>query len=262
MTPRSYDPHHLVDLPALDSRSAGVLVAQLASAAAEAGRAQPLPDYLARALERVQVAAHALAETQRDRLAAGGAEPETVRSTDLEVDTGWACLNGFLSAFARLPDQLPQAQQARKLLAVLYPDGLRFTRLPAREEWAESDKRLTLMERDGLAPLIDALGGTPFLEHLRSAHSAYGVALGITAEKPVEPTAPLLGDQRRDLLGALRSYVLQVVAYGDRDEGGSKALAEHLLRPLAEWQTQHPAGTAPAKDPAAAPAETSGDPAA
>lgn len=253
MTPRNYDPHHLVDLPALDSRDAGVIAARLASAAAEVAKAGPLPDYLSRALARVQVTAHELAETQRDRLAAGGAEPDgdTVRATDLDVDTGWSCLNGFLSAFARLPDSVPQAAEGRTLLATLYPDGLRFTRLPTREEWAESEKRLTLIQRDHLAPRIVALGGAPFLDYLRTAHAAYGVALGITVEKDVV-TAPLLGDQRRDVLGALRSYVLQVVAYGDRDEGDSKAIAERLLRPLAEWQSAHPA--TPAK-PDAAPTE-------
>lgn len=82
----------------------------------------------------------------------------------------------------QLPPRLP-APRATVLLQTLFPTGLDFLKLPYAEEWAESERRLAMIKRDGLASELEALAGKPYLPAVKKAHTAYGAALGITDKK-------------------------------------------------------------------------------
>jgi hypothetical protein len=78
------------------------------------------------------------------------------------------------------------------------------------------------------------LGGAPFLADVRAAHKRYGEALAIKkAQAPIREV-PSVREPLDGVLAALRKYVLQVVAHGERNEE-AKEQASRLLAPLAEW---------------------------
>src|SRR5262249_38465090 len=131
------------------------------------------------------------------------------RAADMNLDAAWAALRGLLSAWSRLPDPT-HAEQAATVRELLFPDGLRFTRLPFRVEWAERPNRFKMIEERGLGEQIEKMGGGTVPAQLRQAHAHYGEVLSITARTP-DPGISMR-DARGAVMKALRFFVVRVTA--------------------------------------------------
>jgi len=122
------------------------------------------------------------------------------------------------------------------MFAVLFPDGLKFTRLPYKQEWAEANAKIDRITSEGYDTEIAKLGGKPILDHLLAAHKAYGESLGITAEGQ-DPNIVGVREPLSAFSRYLRAYVVAVTAHTDPDDAASGTLADTLLAPLHKWQT-------------------------
>ena len=89
---------------------------------------------------------------------------------DSALDACWTALHDWLTGFAKLPDKHAESQEARALLAELYPDGLGFILLPYELEWGQSDLRLGRIAGESLGERLRRLGGGVFIEALQTAH--------------------------------------------------------------------------------------------
>lgn len=244
MAKRSYLPEDLVELPVRDTNDTLVLTAQLLTAAQAEdqapdgkGQTHPLPAPVASARDDIASERAALEEVSVPE----PPRPAGVRAADKVEDNAVNALHGFLSAFLRLPEDHPQRGEAAAIFAVFFGDGsLEFITWRPIKEWAEVEKRLKALDAAGLEPRLAALGGKVFLDHLRTAHVAYGRALGITEAPPAEMPANVR--ERLDaLLRAVRIYVVRVGASRDDKHPATLTRAVALLRPLAEWDSPPPA---------------------
>ena len=228
---------NLVTLPRLNAYSAMALGEQLLSAAeAEAGEGGlPLP------IERPRI---------RLRTAVGGLkvelEPQESANSmaavisDRILDRGWHSLSAWSEGLAGLPpEELSDVDQIHSLNSTVFSEGLSFVNLPHREEWGQSETRLNAIRKGGFEPLIERLGGAPFLAHLRKAHQEYGKVLGITQPLKIEEN-PKIRVHLQKLAEALRDYVLKVAAYAEPDEPGSEELSTALLAPFTGWEDSFP----------------------
>ncbi len=230
---RSFTPFDLIQLPRLDAEETLALGRALVTEAKAAG---PLAAALGEALDALDLASDALADAllRRRRAADDRVDPEAARSADAALDNAWGALRDLLQARARLDDA--EAAAARALAARIFPDGLTFLNKPYRAEWADSETRLALIEREGLEPGLDALGGGAFLRALRRAHLAYGEALHVTAPRGPSPEASELRGAFDEAHEALRAYLVQIAASRRPKDPATLALAERLSAPVAHWR--------------------------
>ena len=165
---------------------------------------------------------------------AGGPNgPRDKRPADQATDNAWSCLHGRLSDYASLPAaHYPKAARAQAIVDQLFPDGLTFLQLPYATEWAESDRRLTRIEKNNLADDIDTIAGAEFLAEVRRAHADYGHVLGITkASKSEAPEN--LAEPLRALGKAIAHYALKLAGLAG-DSGDALRMARAALRPIDE----------------------------
>lgn len=240
---RSFDAADIVVLPVLDVSSAITLGGEMITAAKSAEKTHKLPKTIKKSLTAVSERHQALRAASAERLSsAQSADGSRSVRADRRIDAAWNALLTWLSGWAKLPDAVPQAIQARNIVDTIFADGLKFLTLPYKQEWAESDTRLLRIGNEKLDTDIVKLGGTPFLDELRAAHAEYGEALGITKT----PDSPNTGANLRDALTAfllsLRTYVVRVSAHVDEEEAGSADLATSLLVPLTRWESSRASG--------------------
>jgi hypothetical protein len=230
---RSFEARDLVRLPRLDYAGTLALVNSMIAASREF-RALPPPIATARnRLEQRYAALREAAASQRTPLVVDTAR---ARQADIALDATWSALFDWATGWSKLP--VPQAARAELLLTSLFTDKLRFTQLPYKLEWAESDTRLLQIERDGLDAVFRELGGEVILQTLRAAHREYGDALGITRVPTPAQLPPSLREPLDATFEAMRAYVVRIAAHVDEDEEGSDALAKALLTPVTEWQVR------------------------
>lgn len=232
---RSYESLDLVQLPRLTAEETLALVRELVTEAKAAGE---LPPEVRESLDELEDAGEALGEQllRRRRLADDGVDPEEAREADGTVDNAWGATRDFLSAWGRLGDEA-QAERARAVLARVFPDGLTFLNKPYKAQWADSETRLVLIDRGGLASEIEALGGGTFLRVLREAHRAHGEALHITSARPRPSEPAKVRGSFAETQGALRHYLVRVVASRRPKVPATVALADRLAGPLTRWET-------------------------
>jgi len=226
---RSYAAQDIIVLPTLNTASAIALGQQLLTAI-KAHTA--LPELIAARATSFEKAHSALSLALSKRPQAES-DPKRPRSADHAEDHAFSALHDWLYAWCKLSS--PEADQARTMFAVLFPDGLKFTHLPYKQEWAECEAKLARIASEGYDAEIVRLGGKPILDQLLAAHKAYGESLGITIDGQdpnVGLREPLLAFYRY-----LRAYVVAVTAHTDPDDPMSGALADTLLAPLHRWQT-------------------------
>lgn len=235
MVVRTFEAEEMVTLPRLNANDVIALVTALVTQADAAGA---LPAAIARELARVRGGLGTLragAETRAQENGQSGSK----EVWDRALDTAWTALRWWSKGWSLVPhlENAQRAESGRKLEALLFPDGLRFTQMPFRTEWVESQTRLGLIEREALAVVIADLGGTPLLEAVRKAHDDFGRVLGLTEASEVV-TSATMRDERDALIDILRRYVLQVTAHADRDDPDSIALAARLLQPIKTWKSR------------------------
>jgi hypothetical protein len=253
--PRSYTAQSFIQLPRLSASEASVLITRLLAAAtaeAKALKGNTLPPAIERSRQRLTVAHTALDEVIAPQAIA---DTTAKRKADRWIDSAWSAGFDWLSGWCKLPpEKNPHLDEARALMALVYPEALAFTKLPYRVEWQQSKLRLDAIARDGHEKTFKHLGGAAFLANIIEAQEGYGIALGITVPAVVEGASEV-GARLLATLDAVRDYVSRVAAHAEPDVPGSEELAEALLLPLSVWETTHRAATAAAAGEAAAPAE-------
>jgi hypothetical protein len=254
MVVRTFDVDEIVQLPRMGAADTIALATALVT---RAQAAPALPPIVARQLETMRQDLGVLRGHAETRVQESGQSDsrETVNRT---ADAAWAALRWWCKGWALLPypEYASQADGARMLEAQIFPDGLRFTQLAFRNQWVESQARLGLIEREGLAALIATLGGQSILDAVRRAHDDFGRALGIT-EVPDDPETSAIVRQGMDqLMSSMRRYVLQVTAHAHSGEPGGEALADALLLPIKTWKSRSATPAASDDAPADPPAPT------
>ena len=164
-------------------------------------------------------------------MARSDAEPPSIRASDIREDTiALAIRNGLEAAAELTPTEL--AQRAAVLLAKLFPDGTGFLRLPAYEQWGQTDVMLQRIDRDGLASELDAVLQPEYLALLREAHDAYGRALGMGHDANDDPKAAALRDSITDLSYAIANYGRVLVGELVPGDEASEARFRRAVGPL------------------------------
>jgi hypothetical protein len=134
-------------------------------------------------------------------------ETSDPRPADLRLDRAWGALCCVLEAFASLGETIPESVKAAKLHARLFPEGYAFV-VPFGKQWAESERRLRVIEKAELEAELEQLVGDFVFTELHDAHAEYGEVLGITsAERPTYVNQAL-----RELQQAVTGYALQLLA--------------------------------------------------
>lgn len=238
MAPRTFDAINLVTLPRFTAAGAIALGTSVQTVMAEVGDA--LPPSCKGAATKCKEALDDLRKAYAARIRAGAATPEEITLLDTELDAAWAALSAVLGAHVRAPfgaeDQVLRDAALRVQKAV-FPDGLRFTQLPYKLEWAESQARLDLLEDPALSSDVGAIGGAKFLALVRVKHKAYGDAQGLSKESSPAVESAEVRPRLDRFADALRSYVVKVSATVEDDDDASRALADRLLAPIARWQS-------------------------
>ena len=160
----------------------------------------------------------ATSELQRVWSKVPPARAKDARPLDTRYDNAWSALRSRIGAVASLSDgDHPDGPRADKLLAILFPTGADFLKLPYPKQWAECDKRITQIEEQNLVGDVDDIAGKPFWSHIQKMHEAYGEALGIT-KGPAEQASPtLLVDPLRAAQRSIAAYLLQIAAAATHD---------------------------------------------
>jgi len=245
---RSYTAQDIITLPTLNTASAIALGQELLTAnKAHTG----LPQLIAARAAALEKAHSALCQALSNK--PQDADPKRTRTTDHAEDLAFSALHDWLYAWCKLPT--PEADQARTIYAVLFPDGLKFTRLPYKQEWAEAEAKLARITSDAYDTEIQKLGGKPLLDQLRATHKEYGESLGITLGNP-DPSTTKIRETLVAFNRYLKAYVVAVTAHTDPDDPTSAALADELLSPLHHWETYVTVSAeteAPATQPATQP---------
>lgn len=131
---RSYSAHDLVTLPTLSAASAVALGQQLLTAA----NAQPsLPALIVTRLGALQTAQAALRQAL-GIAAQTPSDPKNTRTADIAEDHAWRALHDWLLGWCKL--QSAEGDQARAMVAALFPTGLSFTKLAYKLEWARANR--------------------------------------------------------------------------------------------------------------------------
>lgn len=233
---REFSADSLVVLPKLSADS-GLALWQATRAVVAAEK--KLPKFLQSAWTGVEQAGEALFAAAQARLLDSSQKPPAEkRKADTIVDNAVGALDQFLGAWERLPSTVPEAQVAAATRQVLFPDGTAFLKLPFGEEWAQIERRVTLLKSQALDKQIAKLGGTAFVTHLEEAHAAYGKALGLTAVPAAPADTVTIRSPLVALESALRTFVIKVTAYRDEEDPATVALSERLLRPLMLWTSK------------------------
>jgi hypothetical protein len=163
-----------------------------------------------------------------------------LRKRQLEESASWKSLYNFLLAWSDVPEQhrAHEVEDAKRILETLFPDGLKFVRLPFKKEWGAAELRLQSVRDLELDDRIRALGGGVFLDSVRLAHRISGEILGVTKVKAMSPQKE--GRSTKDVIASfnevLREFVVQVTAYSRQGHKGARELAERLLAPLKDWE--------------------------
>ncbi len=233
---RTFSAPELVTLPRLSAAAALSLGTELLTVANQ----RSLPAPIVKAKKRLEAALGELRDTRRAAHAADAIDTSAAAAADQVLDAAWSSLYSFLQGWAKLPGEgAARASFARRLLDLVYPEGLRFTQLGYKLEWAESQTRLDRLAEKANASLVKELGGEVFVRVLREAHRTYGAALKITEEKEEAKAAAKVRAPLDAFADALRRYALRVTSYVDDqdDDEEATALAAKLLAPLSTWRS-------------------------
>lgn len=220
----------MVKLPRLNGPSAVSLASQLLSAAEEEGE-RGLPLLVERQRVRLQTATEAL----KAGLSPEGDDASIRAEADLALDDAWRLFSTWLGSSAWLPEGLSaDLERLRDLYALLFGEGLSTCVFAYREEWILSEMRLQALAEGCFEPLIERLGGGPFVTYIKIAHAKYTEVQGI--DEPVKMGEnPAMRRCLSDLVNEIKSYIMKAAAIADADDPGSQFMSGSLLRPLSQW---------------------------
>ena len=152
------------------------------------------------------------------------------RPADLAVDRIVSVVESRLSDFSVLSG--PNTDEAARIHALLFPEGLGFLRFKFKEEWTQVDALLTRIENEGLEASLNTLVGAEFITHLRACQATYGEALNLTKVSDYA-TSATLAEPFFAAREALQTYVHVLVA-AVKNEELPEADVLRALEPIAE----------------------------
>jgi hypothetical protein len=232
---RTFTHVDLVQLPRIDSHGAVALATAIEAAANQFNDlSQALLDTLAQVKSDRQTLLQALAKTPAGVL--------TIKEADRRVDKLAGAFHDLAAVWATIAEFLPEGEAGKLILSRCFADGRRFINFKVKEEWAAIETKLATIDREGLAPQVQAIGAMPLLTLLRQFHADYGVAIGTT--QPLEE-APEVRESKDALLDSIRSYVIQVAATVKRGKPETTIRADALLKPLHDWESTRAAKQSP-----------------
>jgi hypothetical protein len=195
-----------------------------------------LSQALASIRRKLRTATDELASALEDVAVADASPRIDRREADARVDAAWRAVHLRIRAWIELPAGTAGREEAERFLALIFPTGLAFLAEAYEVEWAESETRIALINREQAA--FEALVGAPFLANLVAAQDAYGKALQVTVAGAPTKTADLAGplDVARKVL---RKYALVVLAELDIDDASEASEADRLLSPILELREQN-----------------------
>ncbi len=258
-----YDAQSMVDLPRLDAATASTMGTRLVTLF---DAKKKLPANVASA-GRTLTATVANLGSALKALAPSGEAPPTEVPPDRQEASLWSAIESVLAGIRRVHPTLELAAKiaaAAKLHAALFPDGLRFLRLPVDRRWAETERRLHQLGTPPMPTELALVGAADLIPPLTKAHAATGVAQGITLPLPDGPVPPQVAKPLDDVRKALRVYVVQLAANAALDETGvATELQAALLKPLTDYEppAPHKAISPPPPPPPETPPATAQTPA-
>ena len=165
------------------------------------------------------------------------AQTSANKTMDNQADIAWRAFYERLVAGTHLPvDLYPESAQASQLVATLFPDGLTFIAGDYDSQWAETEKRLDLIDKNQLVPLVHSLVGPSFLAEVRRTHDIYGKTLGITQVRDKAPPAPSLLTPLRATTRAMSDYFLQLAALYRSGTAEDREMVTRASDPLIEYR--------------------------
>jgi hypothetical protein len=226
-----------VRLPRL-STDAAIALGSALTVAYEAADTRGLPLQAIHAADGLRRANEALLHELSEKIGSKSAAlAGKRRRAHLDLAACWSAIESALAHLVRMPAdpelEEPKAR-AREVHRLLFGGGLRFLLRRFREAWAESSARLQIIDEQGFAPTIEAVGGGLLLGPLRRTHARYGELLGIT-EPSADKPRPDIKRKLAAFADALREYVAKIGAVPSPSVPGSTELAAMLLHPLVTW---------------------------
>jgi hypothetical protein len=208
----------------LNARHGLVLARQLVVSAPEGLTGRPRA-----ALTKVETASAGVIQVlgRRERGSPGGLRPVI-----LELDSAYGALHGRLASAARLPAVAGDlGARARAILGAILPDGTAFLVCDVRTKFAESQRRIEMIEEDALEREIGLVAGAPFFAELKRTHAALAEAIG-AGVTPVRFERAELQLAVRRLTDAIAHYCLQLAALVDPDDPRSLAAFRAAVTPI------------------------------
>jgi hypothetical protein len=164
--------------------------------------------------------------------------PEGAREYDIALDHEWTVVYSRLLHWVdgkRDGDEDDEPDRAAKLVALLFPTGLDFLRLPYTEQWAESERRIVLIDIDKLEADLGDLIDARNVARLRKAHAEYGRVLGITHKKVTVDSGRVI-DAMRELRLEMVGLARLVLGLTDENDPVGVAAAEAQLEPILRYR--------------------------
>lgn len=228
---RSFSSSFGPSLPSLSFPEAVRLGRALVAAAGV--QATPLPPLLRLCSELLAMRLAALARLYGEHFPRLHANETELDRNEKRLACAWEAFFNWMRGLSGLSGRETRSQDARALLGHLFPEGLSLVRPPPLLAWAESEARLSCIEREGFALSICAAGGAPFLEAIAEAHAVFGEAL--REQEGGALSTKKQSQQIRSFALALHAYLAALFATLLVDEAEPSSLASSLLAPIAHF---------------------------
>lgn len=155
----------------------------------------------------------------------------------------WGTLHQRLEIVTRLDnDTVSEADEARAILAAVFPDAVTFTRGDYETMWLRGEHTLDAIKQGGLTQDVARIAGDFVFNAVKAAHQRLGVVLGLAGSvraPAVEGSAPQ--PDRRALLDAVTEsiarYAHQITAI-DADDAAAVAVATRALDPIMKYRAK------------------------
>jgi hypothetical protein len=165
--------------------------------------------------------------------------PESARPYDVVLDHRWSVVLSRLVHWVEMDkrdaEDDDEPERAAKLVKLLFPTGLDFLRLPFAEQWAESERRIALIDADQLDADLADLVDSRVVARLRKAHEDYGRVLGITHKKAIVDSGRVI-DAMRELRLEMVGLARLVLGLTDENDPIGVAAAEAQLEPILRYR--------------------------
>lgn len=217
--------------PRVSMNSGTTLIEQLIDVAKD----DPSPTIEGSAKKLRKVVSHARSVRVEDVRATATATAAGDLELDLAADRRSKAVKLRLEAWLLL-DEDAKAERARQLLALLYPQGLRFTKATFGVQDAEMRRMLTEMKDPESAASLEELVGAPFVKGFKKTAKAYSEMV-----KAMGRAVPTEVDQRSVIIAmqtAIVQHASRVLGELEDDDPASVERVRGLLAPIDNFRAR------------------------